>query len=119
MSTFQKVSVSFLGHSTLYVKVHLGKILRPKLLPMAVPSLCECVSVPNEQDCTLYRGHLPLVCEWVNADGTCINTVYLPSILIFLVPLKAKWQINEQDYFMAIQDLQNLNQYNKAPRMGV
>ncbi|MDF4294929.1 hypothetical protein P3465_23730, partial [Vibrio parahaemolyticus] len=42
-STIQKIGSSIPGYSNPYVDVSLSKILNPKLLPMAVPLVCECV----------------------------------------------------------------------------
>ncbi len=59
------VSGSIPGHSSLDVKVSLGKLLNPKLLLM---TLLMCESIFNEQVCT-YKSHLLHECvyEWVNA----------------------------------------------------
>ncbi len=42
-STNQKVGGSIPSSSSPHVKVSLGKILNSKLLPVAVPAVCECV----------------------------------------------------------------------------
>ncbi len=62
--------------SGLHVEVLLGKILNPKLFPMAVPLVCECVLLLLLQLLTsrLALGRnaaLLLLCGWVNAVLCC------------------------------------------------
>ncbi len=75
-STNQRVGCSIPGSSGLHVEMSLCKILNPKLIPMTMLLVCECVCLSSwwagqlfvEKSLTLT---LPLLCECVNADLCC------------------------------------------------
>ena len=49
-----KIGRSLPGSSSLYVEVSLGKVLNLELLPMAVPTVCECSPPFDEQVGTVW-----------------------------------------------------------------